>query len=118
VSRPERITVMSQSTRQARLSGRPSVGPPPRDTTGPHDAARLAVLMRVHRRLALQTMAILVVGLFGLALLLASLPDLTSTRVLGVPVIWWVLGFGVYPWLLLLGHWHARRAERVDDELS
>jgi putative solute:sodium symporter small subunit len=109
---------MSRSTRQARLTGRS--GPTPRILADddPGEVARLAVLMRVHRRLALQTMTVLLAGLFGLALLLSALPEVTSTRLLDVPVVWWVLGLGVYPVLLLLGHWHARRAERVDDELS
>jgi hypothetical protein len=116
VSRPERVTVMSTRTRAARSSG-PA---PRRQTSLPSDAgdaARLAVLLRVHRRLAAQTMSLVLIVLLGLPLGLSFLPDLTDTTVLGLPVLWWLLGVGIYPAMLLLGRWHARGVERVDDEL-
>jgi cytochrome oxidase assembly protein ShyY1 len=33
-------------------------------------------------------------------------------HVLGVPLAWLLLGFAVYPWLLVLAGWYVRRAER------
>jgi hypothetical protein len=41
----------------------------------------------------------------------------SGTTLLGLPVLWWLLGVGIYPAILITGRWHAGRAERVDDEL-
>lgn len=119
--RPARVTVMSPQTREALAAGpaKPAAsraGEPLSDSA--LDAGRLAVLLRVHRRLALRTMATAFAGLFGLPFVLSWLPDLTAVRLLGVPIVWLVLGVGVYPLLLLLGWRHTRQAERIDDELS
>jgi hypothetical protein len=56
--------------------------------------------------------------LFGVPLGLSKLPDLTGVTLLGVPVVWGLLGAGGYPLLFLLGRHHACRAEQIDDELS
>jgi uncharacterized membrane protein (DUF485 family) len=117
MSRPERVTVMAARTRQAQGSGRPAGRSAPIPSSDAGDAARLAVLLRVHRRLAVQTMSLVLVVLLGLPLVLSFLPDLTGTTLLGLPVLWWLLGVGIYPAILITGRWHAGRAERVDDEL-
>lgn len=119
MSTPARVRVTARATREALATGRRPV----RAVSGPvhdeaADAARLAVLLRVHRRLALRTMALALSGLFGLPLLLARSPDLTGVTVLGVPVLWWALGVGVYPLLLLVSRRHARLADRLDEELA
>ncbi len=118
--RPDRVTVMSPQTRLALQDHRSSARPPSLATRPDSldDSARLAVLLRVHRRLAARTMAIVFAGVFGLPILVALLPDLTDVRLLGVPIVWLLLGVGLYPLMLLLAHRHARRAELVDDRLS
>jgi hypothetical protein len=121
VSRPDRVTVMSRSTRQSLEKGRPTSGPPTwiaPAADSPSDTTHLAVLLRVHRLLALRTMATAFAGLFGVPLVLSQLPDLTGVTLLGVPVLWGLLGAGAYPLLFLLGRHHALRAEQVDDQLS
>lgn len=117
--RPDRVTVMSPQTRSAmqnqRFSSARSLATRPDSLA---DSARLAVLLRVHRRLAARTMTVVFAGLFGLPPLVALLPDLTDVHLLGVPVVWALLGVGLYPLMLLLGRWHTRSAELVDDQLS
>jgi hypothetical protein len=119
-SRPDRITVMSRQTRLALQNPRVPARAPTRAARPDSldDSARLAVLLRVHRSLAAQTMAMVLAGTLGLPLVLSLLPDLSDVRLLGVPVIWLVLGVSLYPLMLMLGRWHTRRAERVDDQLS
>ncbi len=48
----------------------------------------------------------------GLPLLFTVAPELLSSTVLGMPLTWGLLGFLVYPLLLLLGWLYVRRAER------
>lgn len=119
MSTPARVRVTARATREALAAGRRparAAGRPVHDEAA--DAARLAVVLRVHRRLALRTMGLALAALFGLPLLLAGLPDLTGVTLLGVPVLWWALGVGVYPLLLLVSHRHARLADRLDEELA
>ncbi len=121
MNRPDRVTVMSRSTRHSLEQGRVASGPTPwiaPAADSPTDTTRLAVLLRVHRRLAARTMATAFAVLFGVPLGLSKLPDLIGVTLLGVPVVWGLLGAGCYPLLFLLGRHHACRAEQIDDELS
>jgi len=68
-------------------------------------------LMRVQLRLALTTVALLVVTVAAWPALFAIFPGLRTAHVLGIPLPWLVLGFAVYPVLIALGWSHARRAE-------
>ncbi len=68
-------------------------------------------LMRAQLRLALTTVAFLVVTVAAWPALFAIFPSLRSVQVVGVPLPWLVLGFAVYPVLIVLGWAHARRAE-------
>jgi hypothetical protein len=118
--RPDRVTVMSPQTRLALRDQRVSAGSR-RPAIRPDsfaDSARLAVLLRVHRRLALQTMSMIFAGIFGLPTVLSLLPDVTDVRLLGVPIVWLLLGVGLYPPMFLVARWHTRRAELVDDQLG
>jgi hypothetical protein len=115
----ERQVVMSRQTRAALVSAAPQGRQPRRSEVSPlQDDSELAVLLRVHRRLATRTMALLLVSLLGLPLVLSWLPDLTATTLLEVPVVWLLLGLGGYPLLFLLALWHTRQAERVEESLS
>ena len=71
-------------------------------------------LIRSQLLVALSFAAVAMLGLGMLPLLFAYLPVLGRTSVLGIRVPWLVLGGLVYPFLLLLGWWHARTAERVE----
>jgi hypothetical protein len=68
-------------------------------------------LMRSQLRLALGTVAVLAGTVGALPLLFATVPWLRTTRLLGAPLPWLVLGVGVYPVLLALAWSYVRRAE-------
>ncbi len=68
-------------------------------------------LMRAQLRLASYVVVALVLTLGSLPLLFRLVPS-ADRHVLGVPLSWFLLGFAVYPWLLVLAWWYVRRAER------
>lgn len=68
-------------------------------------------LMRAQLRLAVYVVTALAVTLGGLPLLFRLVP-VGRVHLLGVPLTWLLLGFAVYPWLLVLAWWYVRRAER------
>jgi hypothetical protein len=53
-----------------------------------------------------------------LPLLFAILPDIGRIEVIGIRLPWLLLGFLVYPFLFGLGLWHARTAERVEQNFA
>ncbi|MEU6803571.1 hypothetical protein [Streptomyces neyagawaensis] len=67
-------------------------------------------LMRSQLRAALVVFAVLVLLVAPLPLVFAAMPD-------GAGLEWAVLGFGIYPPLVLLARWHVRRAERNEQDL-
>ena len=89
-----------------------------RPASGRDDAAELAVTMRVQRNLAIHTMAVLLGGLIAIPLALAAAPGLDRIRLGPVPLVWIVLGAGVYPLLLLLAARHRRSVDRLEDALA
>jgi hypothetical protein len=68
-------------------------------------------LMRAQLRLAAYVVVALAVSVGGLPLLFRLAP-VGRIHLVGVPLTWLVLGFAVYPWLLVLAWWYVRRAER------
>ena len=72
----------------------------------------LRSLLRTQLRLGLTVLLVLAVLVGGLPLAFWLLPEVMSTRVLGMPLAWGLLGFVVYPVLVLLGWWYVRAAER------
>jgi hypothetical protein len=69
-------------------------------------------LMRSQLRLAFGTVLV-VAGTVGLLpVLFLTVPASRTTRLLGIPLPWLVLGFAVYPFLLAVAWLHVRRAER------
>lgn len=69
-------------------------------------------LLRAQLRLALGVLTGLGVLVGGLPLLFRGVPALTETLVLGMPLSWVLLAFGVYPALFAAGWVYIRRAER------
>jgi hypothetical protein len=59
-----------------------------------------------------------VVTLGVLPVLFWMFPVIGRTEVLGLPVPWLLLGILVYPFLLGLGLWHTRTAERVEQNFA
>lgn len=72
----------------------------------------MSSLLRAQGRLALTVLGVLALTVGALPLLFHLWPGAASTRVLGMPLAWVLLGFGVYPFLLLLGWLYVRAAER------
>lgn len=75
-------------------------------------------LVRSQLRLALGVVLLLVVTIGALPLLFALAPAVRRAELLGVPVAWWVLGGGVYPFLVAVGWAYVRRAERNERRFS
>lgn len=71
-------------------------------------------LLRAQLRLAMGILFLLAVLLGGLPLLFAFAPGLSAYQVLGMPLAWGLLAFGVYPVLIVLGWAYVRRAERTE----
>ena len=68
-------------------------------------------LIRAQLRLASYVVVALVLSLGSLPLVFRVVPA-ADVHVLGIPLAWLLLGFAVYPWLLVLAWWYVRRAER------
>jgi hypothetical protein len=69
-------------------------------------------LIRTQLRLAL-TVLLMLAGTVGLLPLLFDLaPAVRRVELFGIPLPWLLLGAGVYPYLIWLAWWSARRAER------
>jgi hypothetical protein len=112
MSAPRRVVVVSPQTRLALARH----GRGARKVVLPHDidtAAAQAVYTR-QRRLALRSMAALVLLVLGLPLLLAVVPELGRLRLGDVPVSWLLLGAAPYPLLLAVAWVHLRAAERTE----
>ncbi|MDN5857856.1 MAG: hypothetical protein L0H84_04465 [Pseudonocardia sp.] len=84
-----------------------------RDGTGVGEVLRRG-LIRSQLKVALSFAAGTMLVLGALPLLFAYLPELGRTSVLGIRLPWLLLGGLVYPFLLGLGWWHARTAEKVE----
>lgn len=69
-------------------------------------------LVRAQLRLALAVLLMLAATLGAVPMLLATVPGLGEAHLLGVPVVWWLLGGGAYPLLWGLGWYYVRHAER------
>ncbi len=75
-------------------------------------------LVREQLRLARRTLLLLVGTVAVLPLLFVLVPATASASVLGVPLPWLLPGVLVYPWLVLLGWRHVRRAERNERDFA
>lgn len=105
------------ASRRVRVTGPPARRPRRTSVASEIDAQTevgeiyMRSLMRTQLRLALGTVLVLAGTVGALPLLFATVPWLRTTRLLGVPLPWLVLGAGVYPLLLLLAWSYVRRAE-------
>ena len=107
----ERVRVTSPRTTSGRRREVPSAAREI-DAQSQVGEVYLASLLRAQLRLGLTVLLLLAVLVGGLPLAFWLLPDRTSVHVLGMPLAWGLLGFVVYPVLVLLGWWYVRAAER------
>jgi len=78
----------------------------------------LAITLRVQRRLAIRTMTILLGTLLIGPPALVAASSIGGQRLLGMPLLWLLLGFLVYPALWVLAARHRRAADRVEAALD
>jgi len=116
-------------------TGRPArvrvTGPPRRPASGVRPTASreidadselgavyMSSLLGEQLRLAGGVLVALGLTVGVLPLLFHLFPHLSDLRVVGVPVPWLLLGFAVYPWLLVLGWLYVRRAEANERDFA
>jgi hypothetical protein len=75
-------------------------------------------LLRSQLRLALLALAAVAVLIGGIPLVFWLVPELSAVEVLAVPLPWLLLGFAVYPVLLLTGWLFVRAAERNERDFT
>lgn len=103
---------------RVRVTGPPRRVHAPRAPAGDIDAQTplgdvyLGSLLRAQLGLALRILGVLAVTVGSLPLLFHLFPSLGDVDLAGVPLAWLLLGVLVYPWLIVLGVWFVRRAER------
>ncbi|GAA5141598.1 hypothetical protein GCM10023340_03580 [Nocardioides marinquilinus] len=109
--------------RRVRVTG-PDRRARPRPRTGDIDeqtslgGVYLDSLLREQLLLAGRVLVVLALTVGSLPLVFHLAPGLDETRVLGLPLVWLVLGVLVYPWLVFLGWRYVRRAERNERDFA
>jgi hypothetical protein len=94
--------------------GRPLTGYPAR-TEIDEQTALGTTYVRSLMRSQLRTAAVVFATL---VLFVAPLPVVFSLLPRDAVAVWLVLGFGVYPVLILLAWWYVRRAERNEEDFA
>lgn len=78
----------------------------------------MSSLLRAQLRLAAAVLATVTILVAGLPLLFLLFPSLVRTQVLGMPLPWVLLGFAVYPFLVVLAWVYVRTAERNERDFA
>ena len=78
----------------------------------------MSSLLRAQLRLAGAVITALGVLVAGLPVLFWLLPQAQQVKVFGMPLAWVLLGFAVYPFLVLLGWLYVRAAERNEKDFA
>ena len=119
------MTTQPEPPRRVRVTGPDRAARPrPRSRTGDIDDETplgdlyLGSLLREQLLLAARVLGLLVLTVGTLPLVFFVAPGLDDVRLVGLPVVWLVLGVLVYPWLVLLGWAYVRRAERNEDDFA
>ena len=99
--RPRRVTVASEIDAQSRLG-----------------EIYMASLLRAQLRLAGVVLVIVAVLVAGLPVLFTLFPVLMELRLFGMPLPWVLLGFAVYPFLVVVGWVYVRAAERNERDFT
>ena len=78
----------------------------------------MSSLLRAQLRLAAAVLVTVTILVAGLPLLFLLFPSLVRTQVLGMPLPWVLLGFAVYPFLVVLAWVYVRTAERNERDFA
>ena len=115
--RPKRVVVTSPWTRMGRRSrSYPIVREI--DEQSEVGALYMRSLMRSQLRLGVFVVLLVCGPLAALPVLFSVLPPAKTVVVLGLPLPWLVLGFAVYPVVVLVGCYYVWRAERTEREFA
>lgn len=112
---PRRVRVTGPD-RHTRARPSPRTGDIDEET--PLGGVYLGSLLREQLLLAARILGLLVVTVGSLPLVFFLAPGLDDVRVVGLPLAWLLLGFCVYPWLVVLGWRYVRRAERNERDFA
>ena len=113
---PRRVRVTSPRTGATRKR-RPTVTAEI-DAQTPLGEVYMSSLLRAQLRLAVLVLVSIGVLVAGLPLLFRMVPPLLRVQVLGMPLSWVLLGFGVYPFFVLVGWLYVRAAERTERDFT
>lgn len=113
---PERVRVTGPPRRRARVV--PHARMREIDAETALGEVFMRSLLREQLRLAATVLGLLGLTLGALPLLFHLAPGLVEVTVGPVPLAWVLLGAVAYPWLVLLGWWHLRRAEANERDFS
>lgn len=75
-------------------------------------------LIRSQLRLALVVVFTLLLSVGALPIVFIVFDSVTTYRVAGVPLPWWILGLVVYPFLIVLGWLYTRQAESAERDFA
>ncbi len=78
----------------------------------------MASLLRAQLRLAILAIGTVGVLVAGLPFFFWLFPRLTQVHVLGMPLPWVLLAFAVYPFLVVVGWFYVRAAERNERDFT
>ena len=78
----------------------------------------LAGLMRAQLRLSLTVLAVGAVVLGGLPLVFSLVPAISTTRIAGIGLPWWLLGVLVYPAAYLAARFYVRASSRIEQQFA
>ena len=78
----------------------------------------MSSLLRAQLRLAAAVLVTVTILVAGLPLLFLLFPSVVGIQVLGMPLPWVLLGFAVYPFLVVLAWVYVRTAERNERDFA
>lgn len=113
---PPRVRV-TRTPRQSRHEGTRTVRDEIAGTSG-LGTTYVSSLMRAQLQLTLGVLALGTLTLGALPLFFALVPTTRAVAVLGLPVLWIVLGLLVYPAVVLVARWYTRTSERIEADFT
>lgn len=117
MDRPRRVVITHPRTSGRRRSSRTSAQRDLAEHTVRGEVL-LAALRRSQLRLAISIALVFIVTMALIPLINAAIPIVRETQLFGVPMLWWILGFAVFPLLMALGFIHVRATERYEQQFA